>query len=105
MDSHCKLNVAFDDKMIYDNGDVYDFERVVERVIKPEEDYSGGYEFKKDNIYVKGWLDDCYGYSWTVEVKTEEELKKVLEWATASSEEFMKQKEKESEKNDIRKQP
>lgn len=96
MDSHCKLNVAFDDKMIYDNGDVYDFERVIERVIKPEKEYIGS--FTKDNIFVKGCWDDCFGYWWETEIKTEDEQKKVIEWATASSKEFMKQKEKESEK-------
>lgn len=98
MDSHCRYGIWFKDDLIYDYHDSHNFNKVVEQVIKPEETYSGGYKFKKDNIYVNGWLDDCYGYSWTVEVKTEEELKKVLEWATAASEEFMKQKEKESEK-------
>lgn len=97
-DSHCRYNVWFEDDLIYDLHDSCNFNKAVDQVVKPEETYAGGWKFKKDNIFVECWFDDCYGYSWTVYVKTEEELKKVLEWATVSSEEFMKQKEKESEK-------
>lgn len=104
MDSHCRYGIWFKDDLIYDYHDSHNFNKVVEQVIKPEEIYSGGYEFKKDNIFVRSWLDDCYGYSWTVYVKTEEELKKVIEWATAACEEFVKQKGKESDIDDLRKQ-
>lgn len=99
MDSHGKYLIAFEEeKLIYDYSDVCNFNKAVEQVIKPEETYFVK-SFIKDNIYVRGCWDDCYGYSWRVEVKTEEELKKVLEWATAASEEFMKMKEKNLSEN------
>lgn len=93
MDSHSKYLISFEnEKLISDYHDVCNFNKAVEQMIKPEKTYFVQ-SFIKDNVYVKGCWDDCYGYSWRVEVKTEEELKKVLEWATAASEEFMKMKE------------
>lgn len=92
MDSHGKYNIAFDDDMIYDYSDVYDFEKAVERVIQPEVMYTR--DFKKDNIFVRSCWDSFFGYWWEVIAKTEEEEKKVLRWADKACGEFMKQKNK-----------
>lgn len=95
MNSHGKFIVAFKDELIYDDGDVYDFEKVVERVIQPEVMYTRG--FKKDNIFVRGCWDSCFGYWWEVTAMTEEEEKKVLRWADEVCVEFVKVKENKSQ--------
>ena len=94
MNSYCEYNIAFNDEMIYDSSDAYAFEKVVEQVIKPEKKYAGS--FTKDNITVgySVFFDSFYGYWWKTMVETEDDEKKVLEWATVASEEFMKQKRK-----------
>lgn len=94
MNSYCEYNIAFNDEMIYDSSDAYAFEKVVEQVIKPEKKYAGS--FTKDNITVTHTVlwDSFYGYWWKTVIETEAEKKKILEWAAAASEEFMKQKEK-----------
>lgn len=99
MDFHGQFNVAFDDNMIYDGSDAYDFEKAAERVIKPEKKYANS--FTKDNITVtySAIFDSFYGYWWKTVTETEEEEKKVLEWASAASEEFMKQKGKALSEN------
>lgn len=95
MNSHGKFIVTFKDELIYDDGDVYDFEAVVERVIQPEAMYTRG--FKKDNIFVRGCRDSCFAYWWEVTAMTEEEEKKVLRWADKACGEFVKVKENTSQ--------
>lgn len=100
MNSHGKYIVMFYDNVINCDGDVYDFEKVVERTIKPEKKYMR--DFKKDNIFVEECWDSFYGYRWELTAETEEEEKKVLGWAAAASEEFMKLKEKVLSENNMR---
>lgn len=48
----------------------------------------------KDNISIDLLWDDFYGYRWEAIAETEEDEKKIVEWAAAASEEFMKRKGK-----------
>lgn len=93
MNSHGTYTVPFYEVIYDDPQDSEVYDEIVDRVIKPDSKII--YGFVKDNITVRTFIwDPLCGYVWEVMLENEEEEKKVLEWAAAVSEEFLKLKEK-----------
>ena len=84
----CLYTVDFFDEVVSDLHDVYDFEQAAEKIGKP------------DNIYIEKCFDDFYGYWWEAIAETEEDEKKIVEWAAAVCRKFVRIKEKSKEKRD-----
>lgn len=87
LNDKCLYMIIFNDKVIND-GDVYGFEQAAEKIGEP------------DNIYIKKCFDEVYGYWWEAEARTEEDEKKVVDWADEVCREFVRIKEKSKEKRD-----
>lgn len=96
LNDKCLYRVIFFDKVISDDHDRIEFEDTVKCVLKTDIVPLGYYwrSLVKDNIHIDLWWDDFYGYWWEAIAETEEDEKKIVEWAAAASEEFMKRKGK-----------
>lgn len=96
LNDKCLYRVIFFDKVISDDYDRFEFEETVKRVLNTGIAPWGYYcqSLVKDNISIDLLWDDFYGYRWEAIAETEEDEKKIVEWAAAASEEFMKRKEK-----------
>ncbi|MDE6593839.1 MAG: NUDIX domain-containing protein [Oscillospiraceae bacterium] len=101
-DSHGAYVVSFNEIIYDDPRDSEAYDEIVDRVIKP--DSKGGLfgGFYKDNIMVRTFLwDPMFGYFWQIMLQNAEDEKKVLGWAAAVSEEFLKLKEKVLSENNV----
>ncbi|MDE7293777.1 MAG: hypothetical protein K2N72_05075, partial [Oscillospiraceae bacterium] len=102
-DSHGEYVVYFNEIIYDDPRDSEIYDEIVDRVIKPDSKSVIFPGFYKDNIMVRTFLwDPMFGYFWQIMLENEEEEKKVLGWAAAVSDEFLKLKEKVLSENKVR---